>query len=58
MKTFKPPYSHTQIDGFCIFLAGSIEMGKAVEWQDKVSESLEEYSGNILNPRRVEWDNF
>ena len=33
-------------------------MGKAVEWQDKVSESLEEYSGNILNPRRAEWDNF
>ena len=56
MKTFKPPYSHSQIDGFCIFLAGSIEMGKAVEWQDKVSESLEEYSGNILNPRRSEWD--
>jgi hypothetical protein len=56
MKTFKPPYLHSQIDGFCIFLAGSIEMGKAVEWQDKVSESLEEYSGNILNPRRAEWD--
>ena len=56
MKTFKPPYLHTQIDGFCIFLAGSIEMGKAVEWQDKVSESLEEYSGNILNPRRESWD--
>ncbi len=31
-------------------------MGSAVEWQDKVSESLEEYSGNILNPRRTEWD--
>ena len=34
-------------------------MGKAAEdWQDKVSESLEKYSGNILNPRRESWDNF
>lgn len=56
MKVFKPPYSHSQIDGFCIFLAGSIEMGSAEDWQTKIEKELESYSGNILNPRRTEWD--
>ena len=56
MKTFKPPYLHSQIDGFCIFLAGSIEMGAACDWQTKVEKELESYKGNILNPRRSEWD--
>lgn len=56
MKTFKPPYLHSQIDGFCIFLAGSIEMGAARDWQTKVEKELESYKGNILNPRRESWD--
>ena len=38
-----------------IFLAGSIEMGSADNWQKRVTEKL---SGNvvILNPRRDDWD--
>jgi hypothetical protein len=39
-----------------IFLAGSIEMGTAENWQAKVTKELEDYSGYILNPRRDDWD--
>lgn len=39
-----------------IFLAGSIEMGKAEKWQDKVTEALAECKVKILNPRRDDWD--
>lgn len=39
-----------------IFLAGSIEMGKADNWQSRLSKSLEDREGLILNPRRDDWD--
>ena len=40
----------------CIFLAGSIEQDKAVNWQQRVISQLGDLNGTILNPRRVEWD--
>lgn len=40
-----------------VFLAGSIEMGKAEDWQAQVTEMLKESEGTILNPRRPDWDN-
>jgi hypothetical protein len=39
-----------------IFLAGSIEMGVAEEWQTKVIKELEDLDVIILNPRRKDWD--
>jgi hypothetical protein len=39
-----------------IFLAGSIEMGKAEDWQTRTQKALEPYLGTILNPRRDDWD--
>ena len=40
-----------------IFLAGSIEMDKAEEWQLKVIQEFSDIEGiNILNPRRKNWD--
>lgn len=54
----KPPYSLSNIgDRFSVFLAGSIEMGVAENWQ----ESLERELGHtdticLLNPRRDDWD--
>lgn len=39
-----------------LFLAGSIEMGIAEEWQKRVVEALEEYEVDIFNPRRDNWD--
>jgi hypothetical protein len=39
-----------------VFLAGSIEMGKAENWQVKVEKALQTYPVIILNPRREAWD--
>jgi hypothetical protein len=41
---------------YTIFLAGSIEMGKAEDWQMDFSRQFMEYPINILNPRRENWD--
>jgi hypothetical protein len=39
-----------------IFLGGSIEMGKAEEWQKNVIEKLSDKPIRFLNPRRDDWD--
>lgn len=39
-----------------IFLAGSIEMGKAEMWQNRVKDELKDLQVNIYNPRRLDWD--
>ena len=40
-----------------IFLAGSIEMGTAGDWQTQVYDLLPEDSHiNVFNPRRRDWD--
>ena len=39
-----------------IFLAGSIDMGKAENWQQRLERELEDYDVIICNPRRDDWD--
>jgi len=39
-----------------IFLAGSIEMGKAEEWQKKIITSVPNKPLIFFNPRRDDWD--
>jgi len=39
-----------------VFLAGSIEQGKAVDWQQDVIGRLHGGQVTILNPRRTAWD--
>jgi hypothetical protein len=39
-----------------IFLAGSIEMGSATDWQMQIEKELEELPVTIYNPRRESWD--
>lgn len=39
-----------------IFLAGSIEMGVAIDWQSKFEQELNDFDVVILNPRRESWD--
>lgn len=50
-----PP--HRQTIQPTIFLAGSIEMGKAEDWQAVLSEKLLPHASVIYNPRRLDWDN-
>lgn len=38
-----------------IFLAGSIENGKAIDWQSDIASFIGT-SANIFNPRRSDWD--
>lgn len=39
-----------------LFLAGSIEMGRATDWQQQVEQALAQCTVTILNPRRDAWD--
>lgn len=39
-----------------VFLAGSIEMGVAEEWQKRVVRELSDMPIRFLNPRRNDWD--
>jgi hypothetical protein len=39
-----------------LFLAGSIEMGNAIDWQNQLVKDLEDNDLVILNPRRPDWD--
>lgn len=42
---------------FKVFLAGSIEMGKAENWQEKLEKELGSLGEIcVLNPRRDDWD--
>lgn len=47
------PYTLSQPS---VFLAGSIEMGRAELWQDQVAAALRDEPLTILNPRRDDWD--
>ena len=39
-----------------IFLAGSIEMGKAEDWQVRIENELADFPVTLYNPRRDDWD--
>ena len=39
-----------------VFLAGSIEMGKAMEWQQKLIDAVPDEPYIWYNPRRDDWD--
>jgi len=55
MVEIKPPNSE-EIQGSTVFLAGSIEMGVAEDWQTKVANRFEKHQVTLYNPRRDEWD--
>ena len=55
MVEIKPPNSG-EIQGSTVFLAGSIEMGVAEDWQTKVANRFEKHQITLYNPRRDEWN--
>lgn len=55
MKVIKAP-EPLQFENKSVFLAGSIEMGAAENWQEKVTAALTELDITVLNPRRDDWD--
>lgn len=58
MRTIKAPDPiKVYRDEPAIFLAGSIEMGTAIDWQTQVERHFQLYEfGVLLNPRRNDWD--
>jgi len=56
MQEVKPPNRIERPTGKTIFLAGSIEMGKAIHWQQKVVEAFSNTNLVFFNPRRDDWD--
>ena len=56
MQQIQSPNSIKSVEGPVVFLAGSIEMGKAVDWQKDVVEKMSSFKGTLLNPRRTDWD--
>ena len=55
MKEFKAP-APIELSDRSIFLAGSIEMGKAEKWQETFTTAMAQYDVLIYNPRRDDWD--
>lgn len=55
MKVIKAP-QELYIQSPSVFLAGSIEMGKAVDWQTQITKALFHLDVTVLNPRRDDWD--
>lgn len=57
MQLVQPPtpLSSLSLDG-AVFLAGSIDLGKSVDWQAELALSLADCPGTLLNPRRPHWD--
>ncbi len=56
-RVLKPPAPFELADGErSVFLAGSIDMGRAGPWQAEVEGELADLPVAILNPRRDEWD--
>jgi len=54
--------SHRDASLPSIFLAGSIDMGKAHNWQSDFITRMQAYDAlrniNVFNPRREDWDSF
>jgi hypothetical protein len=56
---FVPPHPvEVPREHVALFLAGSIEMGEAPDWQDALASTLMAHFSNlaVFNPRRPDWD--
>lgn len=57
MHVFKPPAPFDVPEGArVVFLAGSIAMGEADDWQTRLTYELAHLEVFVLNPRRDDWD--
>ncbi|MEM1416025.1 MAG: nucleoside 2-deoxyribosyltransferase domain-containing protein [Myxococcota bacterium] len=56
MRHFVPPMRWAPGPRPSVFLAGSIDMGVAPDWQAELARGLEDLDVDVLNPRRPDWD--
>jgi len=50
------PKGEPQFRKFTVFTAGSIEMGKAVQWQNRMATMLSDLPITVCNPRKGQWN--
>ncbi len=56
-KIIKPPHPlYLHPNDKSVFLAGSIEMGRATNWQAAFEQAFQQIEVVLLNPRREKWD--
>ncbi len=55
-QVIHPPQEFSDWSRASVFLAGSIEMGKAIDWQSQLISALADLPITIFNPRRPDWD--
>lgn len=53
---YKSPTNYIKSNKRSVFLAGSIEMGKAEDWQTSLGKFFGRFDYDVLNPRRDDWD--
>jgi hypothetical protein len=57
MIEIQPPSILKEDDNLTVFLAGSIEQGKAKNWQQKIVDEFDNDDAvTFYNPRRNDWD--
>jgi hypothetical protein len=56
MREIQPPQIQREDGDLTVFLAGSIEQGRAVNWQQKIIDEFRDDDITFLNPRRDDWD--
>lgn len=55
MNTILAPHATAGMAKPVVFLAGSIDMGRAAPWQQRLVQSIDDLPGTALNPRRENW---
>lgn len=55
-QEFKAPQDTSNAGMKSVFLAGSIDMGKAENWQERLTRELSDLPVSVFNPRRDDWD--
>jgi hypothetical protein len=56
MNEIQSPNDFTVPNQGSIFLGGSIEMGTAEPWQERLVAEFQDTSTTFFNPRRTDWD--
>lgn len=55
-EVFKAPDRIGPLKTKSLFLAGSIDMGEAENWQEQITRALSDLPIAVFNPRRDDWD--
>lgn len=53
---YKAPNIPEDYSNKSVFLAGSIEMGKAENWQERIGKRFDKLGYDVYDPRRDDWD--